>query len=273
MAGRQDDEHEEVQHERGEFLERLSGWLDAPLTVLALVSLALLILELSGVLSPAWAERVELVQTAIWVLFAVVFAFELLLAPDKLVYLKRHWITAIAVLLPAFRSVRVLRVARALRGLRLVRIVTALNRGTRALGQIAQKGEFGYVLLLTVVVTLTAAAGAYYFERGAPGATITSFGEALWWAAAIVTTINSPLSVNTLEGRVVGVLLRIFGVAVSGYLTATIAVYLLGGSVSLQRAGSDNSELQQLRLEVARLRETLSRTDSASEAQASREMS
>jgi voltage-gated potassium channel len=182
------------------------------------------------------------------------------LAPSKLRYFKNNWLTALSVVLPALRSVRLLRAARALRGLSLVRIVTTLNRGSKVLGHLAHRGQFGYVLLLTLVVTITAAAAVYYFERTEPGASIRTVGDALWWAASIITTISSPLEAVTLEGRVVALLLRIFALAVSGYLTAVVAVYLLGG---MARPIGDTEErtndFRQLHREIQRLERLIER--------------
>jgi voltage-gated potassium channel len=103
-----------------------------------------------------------------------------------------------------------------------------LNRGGRALEHVARRGQLGYVLGLTLLVTAAGAAGAYYFESGEPDALIRTPGDALWWAATLITTVNSPLAVVTLEGRIVGMLLRVYALAVSGYITAAIAVQLFG---------------------------------------------
>jgi voltage-gated potassium channel len=247
---------DDVRAQRRELQQRLTDWLDVPLTVLALVMLGLLVLQLTTPLSPVWAARVTQVETSIWVVFIAVFALELSLAPSKLAYLRQNWLTALSVVLPALRAVRILRVARVLRGLSLLRLMTTLNRGTRALEHVLRKGQLTYVLAAAALVTLTAAAGALYFERDAPSASIRTAGEALWWAATIITTINSPLEAVTLEGRIIAFMLRIFGLAFSGYLTAIIAVYLLG-AVPGQDADRDDegqrAELQRLRADVARL--------------------
>jgi voltage-gated potassium channel len=150
---------------------------------------------------------------------------------------------------------RVLRAAGALRGASLLRLLTSVNRGMRALERVARRGQLGYVLGLTVLVTLAGAAGAYYFEQGVPNATIQTPGDALWWAATLITTVNSPLAVVTLEGRVIGMLLRVYALGVSGYVTALMAVHLFG----LQ--GDDNTEaLDSLRDEVHALRAELAAT-------------
>ncbi len=257
MPERLPEAREAAREERRELQERLADWLDVPLSVLALVMLGLLILEFTVPLSPGWARRVGQAQTVIWVVFLATFLLELGLAPSKLDYLKKNWLTAIAVALPALRTVRLLRVARALRGISLVRIVTTLNRGSRALGHVVQRGQFGYVLLLTLLVTTTAAAGAYYLERDEPSANITTPGDALWWAVTLVTTVNSPFETVTLEGRVIALFLRIFGLAVSGYLTAIIAVYLLGNRAAPDDAEATQTELRQLRLQLTRLARVL----------------
>jgi voltage-gated potassium channel len=84
---------------------------------------------------------------------------ELLLAPSKPRYARHHWLTAVSVLLPAFRVVKILRVAADLHGMSLVRLVTIANRGGRALEHVVRRGQLGYVLGLSVLITLAGAAG------------------------------------------------------------------------------------------------------------------
>jgi voltage-gated potassium channel len=270
MSEHPESERSAVRSQRAELQERISDWLDVPLSVLAFIMLGLLVAELAGDLGPTWARRVEQAQTAIWAIFASAFGLELILAPSKVGYLKKNWLTAISVALPALRTVRLLRVARAFRGLRLVRLVTGLNRGTRALGTVARRGQLGYVLLLTLVVTVTSAAGAYYFERTEPTANIMTPGDAFWWAATIVTTINSPYETISFEGRVIALLLRVFALSISGYLTAIIAAYLIGENrpaeaVEADRSVADETELRRLREEIGHLERLIERRLPASQ--------
>ncbi|HET7036051.1 MAG TPA: ion transporter [Thermomicrobiaceae bacterium] len=239
--------------ERHELLGRIQGWVDTPLTILAFVMLGLLLLDLTASLGPFWARQVRQAQEAIWAIFLLTFVLEFVLAPDKSDYLKENWLGAISVALPAFRAVRIFRVAAALRELSLVRVLTTLNRGARALGTIARRGELGYILGLTLLVTLTAAVATFYFEQGSPRASITSIGDAFWWAFTLVTTINTGLEPVTLEGRIIGVLMRVFALAISGYLTAVIAVHLLGFRQP-NEDGELEREMRLMREELARLR-------------------
>ncbi|MFN0073741.1 MAG: ion transporter [Chloroflexota bacterium] len=256
-----DEQRHASEAERAELRERLADWLDAPLTALGSLMLALLIVEWTVDLTPSWSARVSVIQNVIWAIFIVDFVVELTLAPAKLQYLRTNWLTAIGVVLPALRAIRVLRVARVFRGLSLVRLTTTLNRASRVAGALGRRGELGYVLLLTLIVTTAAAAGVYFFEREAFDSTIRTPWDAAWWAATIVTTINSPLETVTLEGRIVALGLRIFALAFSGYLTAVIAVHLLGSGESpndavLQRLAQLEANIFNAQLETTRSVET-----------------
>ncbi len=248
---------EALDRERYALLQRLEDWLETPMLVLAFVWLALLIVELT------WGESrwFEIIGTTIWVIFLLDFAVELVLAPHRVAYLKRNWLTAISLLIPAlrlFRIVRVfrlLRLARAGRGLRLIRVVSSLNRSMKALGASLSRRGFGYVVALTLLVTLAGAAGIYAFERQSPGGP-NSYGEALWWTAMIMTTMGSQYWPQTAEGRVLCVVLALYAFGVFGYVTATLATFFVG-----RDAESDDAELAgakqlaALREEVSALRE------------------
>jgi voltage-gated potassium channel len=115
---------------------------------------------------------------------------EFVVTPRKLAYLKRNWLTAVALLLPAARVLRVFRAVRAIGalrgGARLVGVVSRANRGMRALGRIMGRRGFGYVATLTVLVTVAGAAGMYAYEHGVPGSDMDSYGSALWWTAMLL---------------------------------------------------------------------------------------
>lgn len=245
-----------LERERYELLRRLEDWLETPMLVLAFVWLALLIVEL------LWGESpwFEIIGTTIWVIFLLDFAVELVLAPRRLDYLKRNWLTVISLLIPAlrlfriFRVFRLLRLARAGRGLRLVRVVSSVNRGMKALGASLSRRGFGYVCALTVLVTFAGAAGIYAFEHESPGGPGT-YGEALWWTAMIMTTMGSQYWPQTIEGRVLCVFLALYAFGVFGYVTATLATFFVGRDAEnddAELAGS--AQLAALREEIRALR-------------------
>lgn len=252
-------DEEELSRERYELLQRLEDWLETPMLVLAFVWLALLVVELT------WGQSLlfDTLGTIIWVVFIVDFAVTFFLAPHKVEFLKRHWLTAVSLLVPAlrlfriFRVFRLLRLARAGRGLRLLRVVSSLNRSMRALGASLSRRGFGYVIGLTMLVTLAGAAGMYAFENEAPGGP-KSYGEALWWTAMIMTTMGSQYWPQTAEGRVLCVFLALYAFGVFGYVTAALATFFVGRDAEADEAElAGAKQLAALRDEVIALRDEI----------------
>jgi voltage-gated potassium channel len=246
---------EELKRERYELLQRLDDWLETPMLVLAFVWLVLLVVELIKGESLLFYS----LGMIIWAVFILDFAVKLVLAPDRIAYLKGNWLTAISLLIPAlrifrvFRALRLLRLASTGRGLRLVRVVSSLNRGMRALGASLGRRGFGYVLALTVLVTFAGAAGMYALENEAPGGP-HSYGESLWWTAMIMTTMGSQYWPQTVEGRVLCVFLALYAVGIFGYVTAALATFFVGrdaDSIDSELAGA--KQLAALRAEVVAL--------------------
>jgi voltage-gated potassium channel len=241
---------------RGRLQSEILDWVEIPLAVLALVMLVLIVSEyLFGIPDP-WLARVHDAEAAIWVIFVADFVVELALAPSKSRYLRCHWISAVAVIIPPLRGIRIVRVAAVLRGVSLIRVVTVLERGARALDQIARRGRLAYVVALMTVIAIIAAAGGYFFEHREPTALIRSPGDALWWSFTLITTMNSGLEAVTLPGRVIGFVMRLFAPGVSGYLTAVIAAFLVRSGA---RSRDADRELGKIRHELTQLRAAIER--------------
>ena len=245
------------QGERLAVLAQLEDWLETPMQMLGFVWLGLLIVELTRGLSPAMAG----VSTGIWVAFILDFVLRLSLAPAKATYLRRNWLTALSLLVPALRvlriarAVRVVGAARAARGFRLVKVVGSVNRSMGALRRSMSRRRLGYVVALTVLVTLAGAAGMLSFEREAPGGGWPGdYGTALWWTAMIMTTMGSEYWPRTAEGRVLCVMLALYAFAIFGYVTASLATYFVGRDAEAKDASIPGvAAIEGLRSEVAAL--------------------
>lgn len=250
---------EKVDAERESLLERLDEWMETPLLILGFVWLALLIYEFIWNLSPG----LELFGTIIWIIFILDFAVKFLLAPDKTVYLKNNWLTALALLVPALRVFRIFRVfrvfqaARAARGIRLFRVLTSLNRGMKALGESFERRGFGYVVALSAIVCFSGAAGMLAFENETPNG-LKTYGDALWWTAMTLITMGSEFFPVTAEGRILCFLLALYGYAVFGYVTATLATFFVGRDAENKQSQiAGTSDITALRTEIAQLREEI----------------
>lgn len=156
------------------------------------------------------------VSWAVWVAFAADLLIRLVLADDRRRYALRHWYDVALVALPLLRPLRLLRL------LALVRILdrsAASSLAGRVLIYVA--GAASLAVGLGALAVLDA-------ERDAPDANITTFGDALWWAATTVTTVGygDRFPVTT-EGRLVAVVLMVLGIGVVGAVTASVASWIL----------------------------------------------
>lgn len=226
-----------LRDERWALLERVTKAVEPVMVGLSAVWIALLVLEL---LNAGLPRSLEVLVWAIWIVFGLDFGARLLIAPAKLTFLRRNWLTALSLVLPALRifrlaaAFRFLRAARVARSVGLLRVVTSLNRGLGAIGRTAQRRGVGYLISATALVVVVGAAAMLFFESSAgalpPGAdTVTAFddyGEALWWTANTLTTgpVEQP---RTPEGRLFGWLLSVYGLGVFGYLTAILASHFV----------------------------------------------
>jgi len=248
---------EDLQQERWKLLNQINALMETPLIILSFVWLGLLVVDFTQGLSPF----LQTLSSVIWGIFVVDFAIAMLIAPAKVAYLRTNWLTAVALLLPALRifrlvrAIRVLRVARATRSLGLVRLVTSLNRGMGALSRLVGRRGFGYIAILTLLVTFAGAAGMYFFEQSVATSErgLHSYGEAVWWTAMIMTTLGSEYWPQTGEGRILGWLLSLYAFAIFGYITAAIASYFVGQERQNDDPSGESSDIATLRLEIAQL--------------------
>lgn len=252
------DEHFALIKNRLQILHRVENALETPMALLGVVWLVLMVVELVWGLN----EAGQIGGTTIWILFIADFLLRLLLAPRKVRYLRRNWLTAVALVLPALRIVRFARVFRTLsrlRGLRLVRILGSINRSMKALGKTMRRRGFGYVVVLTLIVTVAGAAGMLSFEQelGAESG-LDNFWTALWWTAMLVTTMGSEYWPRSPEGRALCLFLAIYAFAVFGYVTGTIATFFVGRDAADADAElASQQSIDALRQEITLLRDEI----------------
>ena len=168
-------------------------------------------------------EALDLLAAVIYLIFVVDLVLRVIAAGKELltlagwiVFLKENWLMLLATLLPAFRSLRVLRVILVLRGL-----TPFLKTRSSKVGMVV-----GVSLPLVIY---TSALSVFEAERYADGANITSFGEAIWWALASVTTVGyGDRFPVTEDGRFVATFLMIIGIGLFSSLTALLAAWVMG---------------------------------------------
>ena len=216
MKNKQD--KKKLDDERSEILSLWDKWFEIPLIILGFCWLVLVSIELSIGESPL----LENLAFTIWIIFILDFIVRFSLAPLKINYLKSQWITLIALIIPAFRILRGFQVLKATRSIYLVKVAASIRRGMEMLGSVLGRHGFGYVIGLTLIVILLGAAGMQALEGK-----FENYGDALWWTAMVITTMGSDFWPQTLEGRILCLGLAIYAFAIFGYITATVASFLI----------------------------------------------
>lgn len=241
----------EILNERKRLLRTAEKTLEAPMIILGFVWLILLVYELVWGINPMLAYA----SIGIWVIFIIDFTIKLILAPEKIPFLKNNWLTAISLVIPAlrvFRVFRFIRLLRGLRGVRLVRIISSLNRSMRSLGKTMQRRAFGYVITFTLIVIFAGAAGKFALENPTPG--FTSYGLSLWWTAMRVITAGNEYYPMTAEGRGLAFFIAVFGYTIFGYVTATFATFFIGRDADEKDAPiAGMKDIQELKSEIIAL--------------------
>jgi len=187
---------------------------------LLLLALAFLIAYAWPVLDPRLDPDVrtvlEIASWTVWVAFVIDFASRLYLADGRRGYAISHWYDVALILLPMLRPLRLLR---------LLAFARVLNRS--AAGSLVGKVST-YVAGTAVMALGLGAIAVLDAEQDAPGANITTFGDALWWSATTVTTVGygDRFPVTT-TGRFVAVALMLVGIACIGAITAGVAAWLV----------------------------------------------
>lgn len=252
---------QELEGERKRLLTQVEDTLELPMVVLGFVWLILLVLELT--LDEPSPTLINL-STGIWIIFIVDFLIKFTIAPKKRTFIRNSWLTIIALLIPALRVFRlarvfsVLRFGRATRSLQLLRMLGSFNRSMRSLRRTMQRRSFGYVIVLTILVLALGALGMHVFERSGPGASeFDTYGDALWWTIMVVITMGSKAWPETAEGRILAILLSLYGLTMFGYVTAVLASFFVGRDEEEGDAASMKA-IAELQREIRELRSDLS---------------
>jgi len=199
--------------------ERLEQWESRSEWVLAAVAVAFLVAYSIQVLSsPVGAVNSLLnsVMTLLYLAFIVDYVVRLVLAPQRRRWFFRHLFDLAIVALPVLRP------------LRLLRLLVLIKVMQRAGGDAIRGRVAVYAASSAVLFVYVASLAMLQAERSAPDSTITSFGDAIWWAVTTVTTVGyGDTYPVTVTGRVIAGLLMIGGISLIGVITATVASWIV----------------------------------------------
>ncbi len=200
-------------------LARWENRTELPLFVASLLFLSsyavrVLVLDLPA----GWRDVTLAVTCATWALFFVDYAVRWRIGGPRGLpsYVRRHPLDTVVLVLPLLRP------------LRMVQLYDVVQR-RRAEPRLSLYGRVIYYAgLTTVLLGFSAALAVYQQERDAPGSTIRTFGDSVWWACSTLTTVGYGDAVPvTPLGRLIAVVMMACGLALLGAVTGSFSSWLL----------------------------------------------
>ncbi|MFE7898378.1 potassium channel family protein [Streptomyces sp. NPDC057424] len=181
---------------------------------------------------------------AVWAAFAVDYLVRLLLAEDRMRFVRGNPLALLAVVLP---------LAQPLRLLKLVSMLFLAGQRARTASQVRVTT---YVAGSCLGLLVFGALAVLEVERDSPGASIRTLGDAVWWAFTTMTTVGyGDMAPTTGLGRILAVGLMLSGIALLGVVTANIAAWFIARFEKEDVEGRRQTEaIQELTEEVRALR-------------------
>lgn len=199
-----------------------------------------------------WRSTFAVITWTTWALFAVDYVARLALSQARRPFVRQNLFDLIVVAVPLLRPLRLLR---------LVTLLSVLNRhaGAHLRGRVVT-----YVVGGTVLIVLVGALAGLDAERGSDEANISTYGDAVWWALATITTVgygdHFPV---TATGRAVATGMMLAGVALLGTITAALASWLVERvtEVTELEQAATRRDVEALTAEIAALRQEFQSRD------------
>ncbi|MDF7664862.1 potassium channel family protein [Bifidobacterium sp. ESL0745] len=198
---------------------RLKRWESAtewPLTILSVVFLVIYAWQILAEPRGFWGSVSEWSMNALWLLFAIDYVVSFLLADGKWNFFKSHLFDLAVVALPIIRPLRALRV------------LSALNALHKTSGMALRGKIVIYVVACAVLLVIVGSLAVLDEERYAPGATIKTWPDALWWTFVTITTVGyGDYAPVTATGRVIAFVLMVAGIGIIGVVTGTFGSWIV----------------------------------------------
>lgn len=222
--------------------------LDVAVVIAAIATLPLTVLELQGTTSP-WMVALDWV---IWLVFLADYAAMLIGPPEAGGFLgrrpldprnlrdARNWVSLVVLVLsfPLLPAIfQLVRLARVVKLARLGRLAAVGARGFSS--TIGRRG----ILYVIAVVLVAIVIGGTLMSRIEPALVGSSVADGIWWAA--MTTVSAGLATaqpETVEGRIVTMILLLSGVGLVAALGGSVAAYFIGEESGLRREARPRSE-------------------------------
>lgn len=175
-------------------------------------------MAIAALFMPIDSQAIIVIDYIVIIFFIVDYFARLFAADNKLYFIRTHIIDLIAAL-PfhiLFKGVRLLRVVRMME---VTRIAAMLTKVGRVLRPFFRTNGFIYLIYCSIGFIVIGTFGIAITEQ-------KTLFDALWWTIVTITTVGyGDISPVTSVGRIIAILLMIFGIGFISTLTSTLTNY------------------------------------------------
>jgi voltage-gated potassium channel len=195
----------------------------------------------------------RIVDGLLLIIFITDFLYRFFTAESKSNYFFRRWGWADLLASLPFPQARIFRMFRIIRVLRLLRTYGVRNMMNEVIKDRA--GSALYLTLFTVIMLIEFGGIAIlYAEIDAPGASITTAPDAVWWGIVTITTVGyGDYYPVTESGRLIAIVIMVVGLSLFGVLTGFLATVFVPDddpsdeAQTLPESGSTTAQLSEVR--------------------------
>jgi len=191
--------------------------------IFAILSIVFVILDLLNKINLSTTPY-SVIDSTILIIFAFDYFFRFLFADNKFSFFKRNFFDLLAIIpfnaiFSFFRIFRILRFTRLIKLTKLIRLVGLVGKVKNKINKFLHTNGFIYMIYISLCLIITSSILMMFLEK-------QSFFDALWWSIVTCTTVGyGDISPSTALGRVIAVVLMIFGIGFISMLTGTITTY------------------------------------------------
>jgi len=228
--------------DRGDLKSTAYEFFMLAVAILSIVNLPLLLIY--PFKSQSW-DLVMMIEASLTLIFVIDFVYRLRTAPSKSGYFigQRGYLDLLSCI-PALRIFRLFRIFRAVR-------ITRRLGGPRVLRELRQElasGALYFVVFVGITVLEFVGLLELRFEEHAPGANITTAGDALWWGYVTATTVGyGDYYPVTTGGRIAGLVMLTVGVGLFATFSGFLANAFLSPRTRQPTGPSPTPEVAELR--------------------------
>lgn len=165
-------------------------------------------------------DSLAVVDKLIWIIFVIDVSFRFLKSESKIEFIKKNPFDIIAII----PLDSIFRLARFARLFRIVRALAITKRYSGPFFEILKTNGLQKVVSFTAILVIVAAIPVMFVEPS-----VTNYYDALWWSVVTTTTVGyGDVIVETGLGRIIAIVLMVFGIGLLGMITGSIATYFIG---------------------------------------------